>query len=219
MLTGADIRRYRKTIGLSQIDFARRLGLSQSGLSQLENGRIAVCDDHVHQLQDRFSGRKTDLTFDSFLRQQAATGEASRRALSTDAGKHLTLTVWRWEDGYDLAQMPASELAVDLVTTHATSQATIAFQMTQKSTHWLSGEIFVFEECRPADLLDRDVCLVQFKPPRSQALKTVLAIARSASARSSARQLTPIAPRCPAFDASDKVIRILMRAVFRGHRL
>ena len=219
MITGADIRRYRKAIGLSQIEFARHMGVSQSGLSQLESGRIAVSDDHLARLKDRFAGQEHKTPFRAFLKIKATTRDASQRALTTPIGKYLTLTVWRWEDGYDLGQVPSPDQAADLVTIRATSKATIAFQMPQESGHWTRDEILVFEECRSVDVVDQDVCLLQVKPPRSRNARTVLAVARRGSTRGSLAQLTPIRSKGSTLAADDEVIRVLMRVTFRGRRL
>jgi transcriptional regulator with XRE-family HTH domain len=215
MITGADIRRYRKSIGLSQVEFAEQLGLSQSGLSQLESGRIAVSDEHLVQLKDRFS----DQDFEAYLSARATTRDASRQALTATTGKYLSLAVYLWEEGYDLGQVPSPEQVVDMVTIRATSNATIAFQMPRESVHWVRGEILVFEECRPADVIDEDICLIQIKPPRARTPKTVLAAARLTSKRGSLLQLTLIAPRSPTLSARDETIRTLMRTVFRGRRV
>ncbi len=215
MITGADIRRYRKSIGFNQVDFADQMGLSQSGLSQLESGRIAVSDEHLAQLGDRFS----DHEFEAFLGKRATTRDASRRALTSTTGKYLSLTVFPWEEGYDLGQVPSPDQAVDLVTIRATSKATIAFQMPRESVHWVRGEILVFEECRSDGILDQDICLIQVKPPRARTSKTVLAVARLTSKRGSLPHLTPIVPRSPTLSARDESIMVLMRAVFRGRRV
>ncbi len=218
MISGADIRRYRKAIGYSQIDFAQRLRVSQSGLSQLENGQIAVSNEHSSQLEEHFSGKDLEMTFKAFLKNRLTTRATAQRALAKATGNYLTLTVWRWEDGYDLGQVPLPDQAVNLVTIQATSNTTIAFQLPNETTHWARDEIFVFEECRAVDILDQDVCLLQFKPPRARTLKTVLAIAQHASISGTLPHLVVLSPRCSTLVANDDSIHFLMRAVFRGRR-
>jgi len=219
MISGADIRRYRKSIGYSQIDFAQRLGVSQSGLSQLENGQITVSSEHHVHLKERFSGQDLEITFSAFLKNRLTNRDTAQRALTEVTGKYLTLTVWRWEDGYDLGHVPLPDQAVNLVTIRATSNTTIAFQLPQETTHWARDEIFVFEECRAVDILDQDTCLLQFKPPRARTLKTVLAIAQHTSISGTLPHLVVLSPRCSTLVASDDSIHFLMRAVFRGRRL
>ncbi len=219
LLTGADIRRYRKSIGLTQLDFAKRMEVSQSALSLLESGRIAVSDDHVERLQERFRGRNVERAFTEYLSALEADRAASGAALTASTGRHLTLTVWRWEDGYDLGQAPSPEQVADLVTIRATSNATIAFQMPQESGHWARDEILVFEECRSADVMDEDVCLLQLKPARTRTPRTVLAVARRSSARRSPAQLTPIRSKGPTFAADNESVQVLMRVSFRGRNL
>jgi len=219
MLTSADVKRYRESIGLTQIEFAKRIGVSQSALSLMESGRIAVSDRHVERLREQFLGRGHEQPFTEFLSAVEAERKASGPALTALIGRYLTLTVWRWEDGFDLSRPPAPDQAVSVVTIQSTDRQAIAFQMSRESKYWAGHELLVLAECRPTEVKDRDVCLIQFKPPRTRALKTVLAIAHVASPRGSSPQLTPIAPRCPTLWANDEAIRVLMRTVFRGRRL
>ena len=136
VLNGADIRRYRKTIRLTQVEFAERMGVSQSALSLLEGGRIAVSEDHAAQLRQRFGGHDFEPQFATFLRDLEARQKGTHAALTRATGRYLTLTVWRWEDGFDLSHAPGPECAVNVVTVRATDRPTIAFQMPRASTHW-----------------------------------------------------------------------------------
>ena len=61
MLTGTDVRRYRKQLGLSQMDFARQVGIAQATLSQIEIGQITLSHDHLKKLERAFRGPTYEL--------------------------------------------------------------------------------------------------------------------------------------------------------------
>jgi transcriptional regulator with XRE-family HTH domain len=216
LVTGADIRRYRRAIGWNQTAFAERLGIGQSTLSVIEAGRISVSDDHVAGLVERFSGIEFKPTFPEFvqsLEQERAQAEA---ALSTPQGRFTTLTVWTW-DGFELGRQPAPDQAVGLVTIRATEGPAIALEM-HKATHaWAKGEILVFEKCSPVDVTDGDLCLLQVKRPRARAAQTLIATARvSRPASELAVQFEPVAPPAPRFSAADTAPATILRLIFRG---
>ena len=60
-MQGRDIRRYRREIGWNQGAFAKELGLSQSALSLLESGKIAVSDEHMGRLTKAFDTAKIEV--------------------------------------------------------------------------------------------------------------------------------------------------------------
>lgn len=215
LLTGADIRRYRKSIGHTQVEFAERMGVSQSALSLMESGRIAVSEDHVDQLKERFRGREVKRAFTDFLTSLKATRAAAGASLATSTGRYLTLTVWRWEDGFDLGGPPAPEMAVNVVTIRATDKPTIAFQMPRVSPHWAKDEILVFEECGPSELKDGDICLVGAVTARSCRLRTTLGVAHLGKVRRMAPQIQPLAPKGAPVAANAESMRTLLRVSFR----
>ena len=94
MLSGSDIRRYRKMLGMTQADFARQLGLAQATLSQIEGGRIALSDEHVQQLDDRFRLGKPALSFKEFKRDAERSMASNQAALSAPHGRYTTFVVW-----------------------------------------------------------------------------------------------------------------------------
>ncbi len=216
LLTGADIRRYRKSIGHTQVEFAERMGVSQSALSLLESGRIAVSEVHVDQLKERFRGRDVKRAFTKFLTSLKARRAAAGASLATSIGRYLTLTVWRWEDGFDLGGPPAPETAVNVVSIRATDKPMIAFQMPQASPHWAKDEILVFEECGPSELKDGDVCLVGVVTARSRRLRTTLGVTHLGKARHDAPQIQPLAPKGAPVAVNAESMRILLRVSFRA---
>lgn len=173
MITGNDIRRYRKTLGLKQAEFATLFEISQSAFSRLESGKIAISDAHFDLLKKRFRAPDFDPPFVDFVRQAAREKTKDLVFLEPTVGRHLLLTVWRWEEGFDLTRVPTQEQGVGLVTIPATDKATIAFQMPRSSQKWLKGDILVFEECKRADIREGDLCLVHYL--RGRGVKTNLA--------------------------------------------
>lgn len=216
LLTGVDIRRYRKSIGHTQVAFAERMGVSQSALSLLESGRIAVSEDHVAELKERFRGRDVKRAFTEFLTSLKASRAAAGASLATSTGRYLTLTVWRWEDGFDLGGPPAPETAVNVVSIRVTDKPSIAFQMPRASPHWSKDEILVFEECGPNELKDGDVCLVGAVTARSRRLQTTLGVAHLGKARRGAPKIQPLAPKGAPVAANAESIRTLLRVSFRA---
>lgn len=216
MLHGADIKRYRKSVGLTQVEFAKRMGVSQSALSLLESGRIAVSDDHVAELTDRFRGRSLKQTFTEFLSALKATQAAAGASLATSTGHYLTLTVWRWEDGFDLGGPPAPEMAVNVVTIRATDKPTIAFQMPRASPHWAQDEILVFEECRPGDLKHGDLCLIHTVRGQARAPRTTIGVAQLGDSRGQGAKIIPLKGKGSALTAKADSIRSLLRVSFRA---
>lgn len=161
-MKGSDVRRYRRSIGLNQARFARRLGVTQSALSRFEAGRIALSDEHVERLVQNFTAADFKLPFAEFLRQINHEAELDHPALTTELGRQLLLTVWRWEDGFDLFRIPAAGSAVGSVMIPFTKRATIAFEMPRSTDRWSKGEVLVFEECGLTEIRGGDSCLIQY---------------------------------------------------------
>ncbi len=219
-MSGLDIRRYRKRIGWNQTRFAERLGVSQSALSLIESGRVAVSEDHITKLRQAFAGSQTRPAFRDFLRDLDRGRAEGQAALTTSRGRYLMLPVWRWESGFDLSSALAPEHAVDMVTVRATKDPTIAFAMTKASEHWTQGEILVFERCRRTDLEDGDVCLLQVRLPRAKRNKTTLAVAHVVPDKGGQTvQFEPISPAGPIFSTKDDALPALLRVVYRGRHL
>lgn len=134
--------------------------------------------------------------------------------------RFLTLTVWRWEDGFDLARPPAPDQAVDLVTVRATDQPAIALAMSKATEHWTKGEILVFEKGRQEDFRDGDICVLQVRLPRAKGARTMLAAAHVApDKRGKAIQFQPISPAGPLLGPADDAIVGLLRAFYRARDL
>lgn len=220
MLTGADVRKYRKLVGLNQVEFAAQLGLAQSTLSLIEGGRISVSDDHVQQLEKKFAAPAYKPSFDEFLGLLERDRSEAQAAVKAPRGRHLTLTVWRWEDGFDLSRTPAPEQAADLITVTATENPAIALRMDRRTEWWSEGETLVFEQYRQDAVHDGDICLVQIRLPRGRGTKTMIAVAHLAPAkRGRSLQLEPISPPGPIFGGNDDNVLALMVATHSSRRL
>ncbi len=217
MIHGADIRRYRKLLGMNQIAFARHLGVAQPTLSHVEGGRTAVSQEHVELLLAKFDGPAFKPTFRQFLDAVEAEAAGEQAALIPPQSRHSLVPVWEWEDGFDLSRQPEPGRAVDMLTLHGSDRPAIAFRMTRKSDWWDAGDMFIFEPTVREHVKDGDVCLLQHRIGRSRGTKTVIAVAHLAK-RGRMLQFEPIAPPGPVFTADDAVSAIL-RAVFRGRRL
>ena len=176
-MRGTDIRRYRRSIRLSQAEFAARLGISQSALSRLEGGRIVVSEEHLGMLDRAFTGAGVAPTFAEFRLALSEHQRAQHSALRSTEGRFLLQTVWEWDEGFDLATCPAADLRVGVVAIPMTNKATIAFRMARPAGNWNKGETLVFEECGFKDLQPGDACLVQYR--RDQKPVTSLAVVES----------------------------------------
>lgn len=217
MISGAGIRRYRKAIRMGQIAFAETMGVSQSTLSALETGRIAISADHIESLKQHFDAPGFAPTFTEFLgliqREQAG----SQAALSAPENRFLTLTLWRWEDGLDLSQRPAPDRARGLVTVRAIDNPAIAFEMNRRTERWEKGEILVFEGCEPQELEDGELCLVQVKRPRAKGSQTMIAsVLVSRPSQQRRCRFEPISPSSQPFSDDEVTIVAVLHLLFRG---
>ena len=220
MLNGSDIRRYRKSLGFSQVDFAQEIGLAQSTLSQIEGGRIPLSEEHFELIADKFKGSKYSPTFQEFIENVESGSVESLAALTTPHGQYSTLTVWAWEPGFDLGRAPLLEQAVDLVTVRAVKGHVIALEMNKRTKWWAEGEIIVFETCRPQDLNDGSICLVQTRTSKRSRPKTTVAVAHVRSTKAGRSvQLEPASPPGPVFVVADCDVLALLRAIYRGRHL
>lgn len=220
MISGADVRKYRKTIGMGQVAFAQRLGMSQSTLSVLEGGRIAVSEDHLARLRESFDEPGFKPRFSDFVRElesQAALGQA---ALAGSEGRFLTLAVYAWEEGFDLSRPPSRAAAAGLVTIRATEQSAIAFEMSRRTEAWEKGEILVFERCEPNDVADGDLVLVQIRKPRARGPQTMIATVRvGRTTHGRTYGFEPVSPASSPFAEGDVTIAALLQLIFRARDL
>jgi transcriptional regulator with XRE-family HTH domain len=220
VLTGSDLRRYRKLLGMTQTQFARQLGLAQATLSQIEGGRIALSNEHLQKLGERFKSARFKPTFAEFQRGVEQGMSQSQAALAAPRARYCTLSVWAWEDGFDLGRVPAPDSAVDLVTVRACDKPVIALQVGRQTDHWEAGETFVFEQCSRDDVQDGDICLLQVRPPRARATKTMIAIAHIAPGkRGRALHFEPVSPSGAIFAPIDDSLLGILRAIYRGRHL
>lgn len=214
-MTGADIRRYRRAIGWNQQAFAQELGLSQSALSLIEGGKVAVSEEHLTRLSKVFDAAKFKPRLGEFLKELEHVRSEGQAALDAPLGGHVVLPVWAWQDDFELNRPPKPEQAMGLITIRATAGAVIAFQMDKATEAWEKGEILAFERCDRQDVRDGDLCLLQVKPPRARGSKTIVARAHLAPiARGRALQLEPVSPKGPIFTPEEDVA--WLRVVFRG---
>jgi transcriptional regulator with XRE-family HTH domain len=205
---------------MTQTQFARQLGLAQATLSQIEGGRIALSSEHLQRLAEKFNSASFKPTFAEFQRGVELGMSESQAALAAPRARYSTLSVWAWDDGFDLGRVPAPDSAVDLVTVRACDKPLIALQVSRRTDHWEAGETFVFEQCSRDDAQDGDICLLQVRPPRARATKTMIAVARIAPAkRGRALQFEPVSPAGAIFTPADDTLLGILRAVYRGRHL
>lgn len=208
MITGADIRKFRRQLGWTQGQVAKKIGMSQAALSLIEKGRTAVSDDHVTRLRSAFAGSDVRPSFDEFVQEL----NASRSSVA-DAGRisqkhYLTLPVWRWEEGLDLNRPFAPDQAVDMITVRPGKGAILAFEMPMSGDQWAKDEIIAFEQCDQADLHHRDLCLIHYQPPRSSTPRTAIAMAHVLTVnRGKSFQLQPVSPGGPVYAVADLTLR------------
>jgi len=216
MLTGTDVRRYRKQLGLSQIDFARQVGIAQATLSQIEIGQITLSDDHLKKLERAFRGPKYELSFAEFQRQAEQEHAERLSALMARQDQYVTLRAWRWSESFDLDAVPPSDGDAGLVMVRSSGRPLAAVQLNRRSAHWGAGEILVFEHCQRNDVEEGDICLVKAKPPRARRAKTMIALAhKTPSKHGRVLQFEPLSPVSAVFTATDETVQVYLRAIFR----
>lgn len=216
MLTGFDVRRYRKQLGLSQMDFARQVGVSQGMLSQLESGQINLSHDHLKKLERAFRGPKYELSFDEFQKQAEQEHAERLSALTAQQEQYVALRAWRWSESFDLDAVPPSDGNAALVMVRSSGRPLVAVQLNRRSAHWGAGEILVFEHCQRNDVEEGDICLVKAKPPRARRARAMIALAhKTPSKRGRVLQFEPLSPASAAFTATDETVQAYLRAIFR----
>jgi transcriptional regulator with XRE-family HTH domain len=220
VVTGSDIRRYRKSLGMNQTAFARQFGLAQPTLSQIERGRTGVSREHIEALVARFDAPRTRPAFREFLELLEVEKAGQQAALLPPQERHSILPVWDWEEGFDLSRRPEAARAVDLLTVCGSVEPAIALRMPRKKEWWEAGEMFVFERCGRDDLRDADVCLLQVQISRSRNPRTAIAVAHVVPAkRGHLLQYGPVSPAGPFIRGEDEAVLAVLRATFRGRRL
>lgn len=218
-VTGADIRRYRKLVGLNQIEFSKRLGIAQPTLSQMEGGWTAVTAEYIEMLIERFDEPTFQPPFREYLAKIEADATDLQVALEKPESRVSLLTVWEWEEGCDIARRPEPSKAVDVVAARPGAQPAIAFRLPKKTDHWEAGEIFVFERTTRDEVEDGEICLLQVRLGRTRGTAAWIAVATVTSVRRGRTlQFKPVEPAGPVFEADDSVLAVL-RAVYRGRHL
>lgn len=158
MVTGDDLKEYRKRIGLTQIEIAQRLGIPQQTYSNLETGRINIGPDRIDQFKAAFDHSDVDPSFSRFLEEIEAAARQRTPALESPLARQVAVTVWRWAE-FRLDRLMPAEAAVGIVMIPFTDRRVIAVQMDARTELWKRGEILVFEECQVGELDDRDIAL------------------------------------------------------------
>ena len=244
MITGADIRQYRKELGLTQRDFAEKLCMSQAALSLIEKGRTALSEEHLRRLAEQFGRPEIGPSFDEFVRRLDEASANLATAIDTPGSRHQTLTVWQWSEDIDLSRPFKPTQAAGLVTVGSSKEAGIAFRMSTDSAQWAKGDVLVFESCRLDNLHDGSLCLVQLSVPKTKRGKkqaagaknkqrsaipagpawrlteTIIALAHiAAQKRGRSVQFEPLSPRRPIIAFDDERFLAIFRAVYRGQYL
>jgi transcriptional regulator with XRE-family HTH domain len=178
MLTGTDLRRYRRAIGLNQEQLAERLGVSQSTLSLLEGGRIPLADSYLDKLNEQFNRASVKVKFADYVRRVEEERREGLALVGNAAVSYATIPVWRWEPNFDLGS-PASALTPQAwITVRAPSDEVIAFRMPKGSAWWADGEILAFLRTEPARAPTGALALVQLAIPKVRVPHTTLVLVR-----------------------------------------
>jgi transcriptional regulator with XRE-family HTH domain len=85
MQSGADIRKYRKALKLSQREFSAKLKLSQATLSLTESGKIGVSNTVTDRLRAVFNKPEYKPRFDEFCRRVDSERKGAQRVPTDDA--------------------------------------------------------------------------------------------------------------------------------------
>lgn len=216
MLSGADLRKYRKKLGLSQHDMAKALGVSQASLSQVESGKLAISSKLQAKMEKEFGKAKYPVRYPDFAR----TVEKERQSQQTLVGNpdvtFQLLPVWEWEDNFDLSAAPSSLERRGVAAVRTIPDGAIAFAMPKGSALWAEGEILVFtraslKECRTGDL-----CLVQVRPARSSSVRSMIVSVRQ---EESGPHFEPANRTEPTIAADPRRIEGLLKCVYRARYL
>lgn len=217
MASGADIRKYRRALKLSQQQFAKKLGLSQATLSLTESGKAGVSDTVTARLNEEFNKPQYKPRFEEFCRRVDKERKGAQTLVGNPRVNHSTLPVWLWEDGFDLGSTPSTLEWRGVVTVRVPSEEAIAFEMPKGSGAWVTGEILVFRATSLDDCNGGELCLVQLRRPRARAATTLIAtLRRDSSSRRRSFSFEPGNSEEESFAAEPERIDAILRCVFRA---
>jgi transcriptional regulator with XRE-family HTH domain len=220
MASGADIRKYRKALKLSQREFSDKLGLSQATLSLTESGKVGVSDTVVERINQEFNKPAYKPQFDEFCRRVDSERRGAQTLVGNPLVNHATLPVWLWEEGFDLGSAPSTLEWRGVVTVRVSSDEAIAFEMPKGSGAWVAGEILVFRTTTLDECSGGELCLIQHRRPRARAATTMIAtLRRDSSARRRSFSYDPGNPEDESFAADPDRIEAVLRCVFRARYL
>ncbi len=217
MESGADIRKYRKALKLSQRVFSAKLKLSQATISLTESGKIGVSDTVTDRLREVFNKPEYKPRFDDFRRRVDSERKGAQTLVGSPLVNHSTLPVWLWEDGFDLGSAPSTLEWRGVVTVRVPTEDAIAFEMPKGSGVWVAGEILVFRRSSLDACRGGELCLVQHRRPRTRAATTLIAtLRRNASTRRRSFSFEPCDPEESTFAADPVRLETLLQCLFRG---
>lgn len=216
MLTGADIRRFRKSLELTQEAFALKLGLSQPTLSLLEAGKVGLDEKYLDTLTRVFA-KAGFAAFAETVKKERSTGQP---LIGHPQAHFAVIPVWRWEHNFDLAATLSGLAPCSYVMVQAPSNEVIAFQMPRATTWWKSDEILVFRRIESDACQNGDLLLLQVKPPRARVPQTMLVAARYAPhGAQRILQCEPTEAGQPLFTPEADQIQAMLRCIFRARYL
>ena len=217
MQSGADIRKYRKALKLSQREFSAKLELSQATLSLTESGKIGVSDTVTDRLRAVFNKPEYKPRFDDFCRRVDSERKGAQTLVGNPLVNHSTLPVWLWEDGFDLGSAPSTLEWRGVVTVRVPTEDAIAFEMPKGSGAWVAGEILVFRTVSLDACNGGELCLVQHRRPRARAATALFAtLRRDSSVRRRSFSFEPGNPEEESFAADPDRIDAILRCVYRA---
>ncbi len=158
MISGEDLKDYRRRLGLTQTEIAERVRIPQQTYSNLETGKIQVNAERIAQFKAAFDHTDADPSFSRFLEEIEAAARQRTPALESPLARQVAVTVWRWAD-LRLDRIMPAEAAVGIVMIPFTDRRVIAVQMDADTELWKKGEILVFAEGPVGELDDRDIAL------------------------------------------------------------
>lgn len=220
MLSGADLRRYRQKLDLSQQRMVKALGVSQATLSQIESGKLAISPSLMAKLAKEYNKPAYRVKLDDYVRTVEEERRSGRTLVGNPDVTFQLLPVWEWEEGFELSATPSTLRQRGVVAVRTFPEGAIAFEMPRGSAQWADGEILVFagwpaRQCRTGDL-----CLVQMRTPRTDVLRSVMVTIRRDESRHPPRlQFEPVDRAQPTFTPDPEQLEGLLKCVYRARYL
>lgn len=215
-IAGQVLRAYRERLQLSQQEFAKRLGVSQSLISTVEVGHGPVSRKLLRLLRERGETGTLRPAFGDYLKE----GALDRGALETDFGVARPIPLEAWAARINLNK-PADAGAAERIWVPGIVEGMRAFRFTPAPSTIAPDTVAVFRPTSLRELSREQAMLVQLRPKHAtrELVAGAAHLGRAIVTRARGEILChfePGAPNAPVVELDERGVEHLMLCIFRG---